>query len=72
MVGGTSDRTWRSRLVTANGGGENGLREATDLMIDVLGNGAEVLNHRVGYTETYQRYLAERQKLFPLIVRNPR
>lgn len=59
-------------LVTANVGGENGLREATDLMIDALGNGAEVLNHRVGYTETYQRYLAERQKLFPLIVRNPR
>lgn len=59
-------------MVTANGGGDNGLREATDLMIDALGNGAEVLNHRVGYTETYQRYLAERQKLFPLIVRNSR
>jgi len=59
-------------VVTANGGGENGLREATDLLIDALGNGTEVLNDRVGSTERYQSYLSARQKLIPQIVRNPR
>ena len=59
-------------LVTANSGGNNGLREATDAVIALLGNGREVIDHRVQYSETYQRYLSERQAVGPEIVRNAR
>jgi len=59
-------------LVTANSGGDNGLREATDAVIALLGNGTTVIDHRVKYSETYQRYLSERQAVVPEIVRNPR
>lgn len=59
-------------IVTAKSGGNNGLREATDTMIALLGNGAEVLDHRVKYSETYQRYLSERQAVAVEIVRNAR
>jgi hypothetical protein len=58
--------------VTANSGGNNGLREATDAVMALLGNGSEVIDHRVQYSETYQRYLRERQALDPMIVRNTR
>lgn len=59
-------------LVTANSGGNNGLREATDALIVLLGNGPEVIAHRAGFTGTYQRYLAERQAVEPILVRNVR
>lgn len=59
-------------LVTANSGGNNGLREATDAVIALLGNGRDVIEHRVQYTETYQRYLSERQAVVPEVVRNAR
>jgi len=59
-------------LVTANSGGNNGLREATDALIALLGNGSEVIAHRAGFTETYQRYLAERQDVMLEVVRNTR
>ena len=59
-------------LVTGNSGGNNGLREATDALMALLGNGPEVIAHRAGFTETYQRYLAERQGIVPEIVRNAR
>lgn len=59
-------------MVTANSGGDNGLREATDAVIALLGNGTDVIDHRVEYSETYQRYLRERQAVVPEIVRNPR
>lgn len=59
-------------LVTGNSGGNNGLREATDALIALLGNGPEVIAHRAGFTESYQRYLAERQAVVPEIVRNGR
>jgi hypothetical protein len=38
----------------------------------LLGNGREVIDHRVQYSETYQRYLSERQAVVPEIVRNAR
>lgn len=56
-------------LVTAFGGGENGLREACEAVIDLLGNFAEVFDHRAAYSETYQHYLRERNTTVP-IVRN--
>jgi 3-deoxy-D-manno-octulosonate 8-phosphate phosphatase (KDO 8-P phosphatase) len=59
-------------LVTANSGGNNGLREATDAVMALLGVGRDVLAHRAGYSETYQRYLGERQAVVPEIVRNAR
>lgn len=59
-------------IVTANSGGDNGLREATDAVIALLGNGAEVISHRTAYSETYQRYLRERQAVTPEVVRNAR
>jgi 3-deoxy-D-manno-octulosonate 8-phosphate phosphatase (KDO 8-P phosphatase) len=59
-------------LVTANSGGSNGLREATDAVIALLGNGKEVVDHRVNYTGTYRDYLAQRQAVAPSIVRNAR
>lgn len=59
-------------LVTANSGGNNGLREATDAVIALLGNGRDVIEHRVQYSETYQRYLSERQAVVPEVVRNAR
>ncbi|MFZ1333328.1 MAG: hypothetical protein WAR83_14125 [Flavobacteriales bacterium] len=57
-------------VVTGNNGGENGLREATDLLIDLLGNGKAVLDNRVGFTAEYQQYLAERQALVPKVVKH--
>jgi 3-deoxy-D-manno-octulosonate 8-phosphate phosphatase (KDO 8-P phosphatase) len=59
-------------LITANSGGNNGLREATDAVIALLGNGSDMIEHRVRYSETYQRYLSERQSVVPEVVRNPR
>ena len=59
-------------IVTANSGGDNGLREATDAVIALLGHGAEVIAHRTAYSETYQRYLGERQAVEPVVLRNAR
>ncbi len=59
-------------LITANSGGDNGLREATDAVIALLGHGAEVIEHRVGYTDTYRNYLEQRQRTVPEVVRTQR
>jgi 3-deoxy-D-manno-octulosonate 8-phosphate phosphatase (KDO 8-P phosphatase) len=59
-------------LITANSGGNNGLREATDAVLALLANGAGVIDHRVKYSDTYQRYLGERHAVVPEIVRNTR
>jgi 3-deoxy-D-manno-octulosonate 8-phosphate phosphatase (KDO 8-P phosphatase) len=59
-------------LVTANSGGNNGLREATDAVIALLGLGRDTITHRVAYSETYRDYLAQRQAVEPRIVRNAR
>ncbi|TXI76086.1 MAG: phosphatase [Flavobacteriales bacterium] len=59
-------------LVTGNSGGANGLREATDVMIALLGNGTEVIAHRAAYAETYQHYLEQRQRTIPEVVRHAR
>ncbi|MBS1568457.1 MAG: phosphatase [Bacteroidetes bacterium] len=56
-------------IVTACSGGENGLREATEAVISLLGNFADVFDHRAAYSETYQRYLRERNATVP-VVRN--
>jgi 3-deoxy-D-manno-octulosonate 8-phosphate phosphatase (KDO 8-P phosphatase) len=59
-------------LITAHSGGQNGLREATDVVVALLGQGAEVIEHRAGYSATYQRYWADRQAVEPQIIRRDR
>jgi len=54
------------------GGGHHGLREACELLIDLMGRWASTLDHRVAYDTTYQRYLTARQAVVPEIIRNPR
>ncbi|MBP8823493.1 MAG: hypothetical protein KBH07_07605 [Flavobacteriales bacterium] len=52
-------------LVTATSGGENGLREATEAVLSLLGNFGDVFDQRAAYSETYQRYLQERNATVP-------
>lgn len=59
-------------MITGNSGGDNGLREATDAVTALLGNGKEVIEHRVSYSDTYQRYLSERQSTGLETIRNAR
>jgi 3-deoxy-D-manno-octulosonate 8-phosphate phosphatase (KDO 8-P phosphatase) len=54
------------------GGGENGLRVATDVLIELSGMGDEVIDHRVRYSDVYQRYLGQRQAVLPRVVRKER
>lgn len=56
-------------IVTTCSGGENGLREATEAVIELLGNFGGVFDQRAAYNETYQRYLRERNATVP-VVRN--
>lgn len=59
-------------IVTLRSGGQNGLREATETVIDLLGNFGDVVDHRAAFTEPYQRYLRERNAVEPKIVRGQR
>lgn len=59
-------------LITACSGGENGLREGTEAVIQLMGNFAEVFDQRASYNETYQRYLRERNSAAPQVVRGVR
>lgn len=59
-------------VITACDGGHHGLREACELLIAATGRGDEVLEHRVRYSEVYQRYLAVRQAVTPSIDRKAR
>lgn len=68
MIGRSSSRLFTEHviargdadIITAHSGGAQGLREATELVIGLLGRMAEVIDHRAAYTDTYQRYLQER------------
>jgi 3-deoxy-D-manno-octulosonate 8-phosphate phosphatase (KDO 8-P phosphatase) len=59
-------------IVMANSGGDNGLREATEAVIELLGNFADVFDQRAAYTEDYQRYLKERNATAPKAERGKR
>lgn len=54
-------------IVTACSGGENGLREGTEAVISLLGNFADVFDQRAAYSETYQRYLRDRNATVPAV-----
>ena len=57
-------------VVTAFSGGQNGLREATDALLHIMGRYGETIDRRAAYSADYQRYLAERQIVVPEIVRS--
>lgn len=59
-------------IITSAPGGANGLREATDAVIALLGNGDAVINERAAYSSTYRDYLSHRQAVQPKVVRSPR
>ncbi len=59
-------------VITACDGGHHGLREACELLIVATGRADEVLDHRVRYSEVYQRYLMQRQTVVPVIDRRTR
>lgn len=47
-------------IITEHSGGENGLREATEAVMGLMGSLEEVIDHRAGYSEQYQHYLRGR------------
>lgn len=59
-------------IVTANSGGENGLREATEAVIGLIGDFADVFDQRAAFTEPYQRYLQERNATEPRVEKGKR
>jgi 3-deoxy-D-manno-octulosonate 8-phosphate phosphatase (KDO 8-P phosphatase) len=59
-------------IITALSGGQNGLREATDALLTIMGRFGDAIDNRAAYSADYQRYLAQRQAATPEIVRAPR
>ncbi len=59
-------------LLTHFSGGENGLREACELMLGLVGRADDVIEHRVRYSDVYQEYLADRALVEREVVSNNR
>ena len=59
-------------LLTHFNGGDNGLREACELLVGLSGRAEEVIEHRVKYSELYQEYLADRSTVVTEVNRNER
>ena len=59
-------------VITALSGGQNGLREATDALLTIMGRYGETIDNRAGYSTVYQRYLAQRQAVQPEVVKSTR
>ncbi len=59
-------------ILTRFSGGENGLREACELLVGLAGNAGDMIEHRVRYSDLYQEYLADRSKVERSISRNQR
>ncbi|MBL7963266.1 MAG: hypothetical protein JNM31_05395 [Flavobacteriales bacterium] len=57
-------------VITALSGGQNGLREATDALLTLMGRFGEVIDDRAAYSARYQRYLRERQSVATEVVRH--
>ncbi|MFT3885182.1 MAG: hypothetical protein QM724_07070 [Flavobacteriales bacterium] len=55
-------------IATALSGGQNGLREATELLLVLLQRFHTVLEHRAAYSDVYQRYLAARNVTVPQVI----
>jgi 3-deoxy-D-manno-octulosonate 8-phosphate phosphatase (KDO 8-P phosphatase) len=52
--------------ITANDGGSNGLREAAELLIGLVGNYDDTIMQRVHYTEHYEKYIYTRNEPEPV------
>ena len=68
----TTEARGAADVIIPFAGGHHGLREACELLISLWGNWEEVVDHRARFSETYQRYLAERQAVQALVVRKER
>ncbi len=58
----------RVDIATALSGGENGLREATELVLALVRQYHTAIEHRGQFTADYQRYLAQRNTTVPAVV----
>ncbi|HMC98100.1 MAG TPA: hypothetical protein VKG92_10610 [Flavobacteriales bacterium] len=59
-------------IATALSGGQNGLREATDVLLALMGRFPSVIDQRAAYSADYQRYLKARNATAPEVVSGPR
>ena len=59
-------------VVTSLSGGQNGLREATDALLTIMGRFGDAIDHRAAYSATYQQYLKERQTVALEVIRSQR
>lgn len=59
-------------LATSLSSGQNGLREATDALLTLMGRFGEAIDNRAAYSEAYQRYLTQRQAVVPEVVKATR
>ncbi|MBK7945862.1 MAG: phosphatase [Flavobacteriales bacterium] len=59
-------------MATSLSGGQNGLREATDTLLTLMGRYGEAIDNRAAYSETYQRYLTQRQAAVPEVLKASR
>ncbi|MEO8590992.1 MAG: hypothetical protein ABI432_16560 [Flavobacteriales bacterium] len=55
-------------IATALNGGANGLREATDVLLALMGQFRTSIDQRAAYSEGYQRYLQARNATVPEVV----
>ncbi|MEZ4760760.1 MAG: hypothetical protein R2810_13355 [Flavobacteriales bacterium] len=58
--------------VTASSGGDHGVREGCELMLALWSRWDEVVDNRLAWSDTYQRYLTERNAVVTEVVRQPR
>jgi 3-deoxy-D-manno-octulosonate 8-phosphate phosphatase (KDO 8-P phosphatase) len=49
--------------MTGSAGGKNAVREGCELLIGLHGNYDEAITHRMNFSETYQKYLSQRQQV---------
>lgn len=59
-------------MTTSLSGGQNGLREATDALLTIMGLFGDAIDNRAAYSEGYQRYLDQRQAVVPEVVKASR
>lgn len=59
-------------LLTRFSGGEHGLREACEVLIALMGRWNDVVDQRVQFSESYQKYLVERNAVNAMMVRKER
>ena len=53
--------------ITANNGGNGGIREALEMLMALNGNFDEVLNNRVSFSANYREYFGQRGEIHPVL-----